>query len=38
VEAANDYASKDAGHLLGNAQDMLGGKIEEGGKGIKSEK
>jgi hypothetical protein len=38
VEAANDYASKDAGHLLGNAQDMLGGKIEEVGKGIKPEK
>lgn len=38
VEAANDYASKDAGHLLGNAQEMLGGKIEEVGKGIKLEK
>jgi hypothetical protein len=38
VEAANDYASKDAGHLLGNAQEMLSGKIEEVGKGIKPEK
>jgi Mitochondrial carrier protein len=33
---AEDLASKEAGHLLGNAQDMLGGKIEEAGKGIKS--
>lgn len=35
---AEDLASKEAGHLLGNAQDMLGGKIEEVGKGIKSDK
>ncbi|PMD40641.1 putative peroxisomal adenine nucleotide transporter 1 [Hyaloscypha variabilis F] len=35
---AEDLASKEAGHLLGNAQDMLGGKIEEVGKGIKTEK
>jgi hypothetical protein len=34
---ANEYASKEAGHLLGNAQEMLGGKIEEMGKVIKSE-
>jgi Mitochondrial carrier protein len=34
---AQDLASKEAGHLLGNAQDMLGGKIEELGKGIKTE-
>jgi hypothetical protein len=35
---AEDLASKEAGHLLGNAQDMLGGNIEEVGKGIKTEK
>jgi hypothetical protein len=35
---AEDMASKEAGHLLGNAQDMLGGKIEEVGKGIRTEK
>jgi hypothetical protein len=35
---AEDLASKEAGHLLGNAQDMLGGKIEEVGKGIKTNK
>jgi hypothetical protein len=34
---AEDLASKEAGHLLGNAQDMLGGKIEEVGKGIKTD-
>jgi len=34
---ANDYASKEAGHLLGNAQEMLGDKVEETGKGIKPE-
>lgn len=34
---ANDLASKEAGHLLGNAQEMLGGRIEEFGKGIKPE-
>ena len=38
AKTANDYASKEAGHLLGNAQEMLGGKIEEVGKGIKPEK
>jgi hypothetical protein len=37
VGNASDMASKEAGHLLGNAQEMLGGKIEEVGKGIKSE-
>jgi len=35
VKDANDIASKEAGHLLGNAQEQLGGKIEEIGKGIK---
>ncbi|KAE9367726.1 putative peroxisomal adenine nucleotide transporter 1 [Stipitochalara longipes BDJ] len=35
---AEDLASKEAGHLLGNAQDMLGGKIEKVGKGIKTDK
>jgi hypothetical protein len=35
---AEDLASKEAGHLLGNAQHMLGGKIEDVGKGIKPEK
>jgi hypothetical protein len=34
---AEDLASKEAGHLLGNAQDMLGNKIEEVGKGIKTD-
>jgi hypothetical protein len=34
---AEDLASKEAGHLLGNAQDMLGDKIEKVGKGIKTE-
>jgi len=34
---AEDLASKEAGHLLGNAQDMLGDKIEKVGKGIKIE-
>ncbi|KAG0647761.1 Peroxisomal adenine nucleotide transporter 1 [Hyphodiscus hymeniophilus] len=33
----NDYVSKDAGHLLGNARDMLGDKLIEGGKGVKNE-
>ncbi len=30
-----DLASKEAGHLLGNAQEMLGRNIEEVGKGIR---
>ena len=38
AKTANDYASKEAGHLLGNAQEQLGGKIEDVGKGIKPEK
>jgi len=38
TKSAEDLASKDAGHLLGNAQEMLGGKIEEVGKGIKGVK
>ncbi|KUJ19389.1 putative peroxisomal adenine nucleotide transporter 1 [Mollisia scopiformis] len=37
AKTANDYASKEAGHLLGNAQEMLGGKIERVGQGIKPE-
>jgi hypothetical protein len=40
-EAANtakDLANKEASHLLGNAQDQLGEKIEKVGKNIKSEK
>lgn len=37
VKNADDLASKEAGHLLGNAQEMLGGKIEDLGKGIKPE-
>lgn len=37
AKSANDLASKEAGHLLGNAQEMLGGKLEEVGKGIKPE-
>jgi len=37
VEGTNDIASKEAGHLLGNAQEQLGGKIVEIGKGIKPE-
>jgi len=32
---AEEYASEDAGHLLGNAREMLGGTVEEIGKGIK---
>jgi hypothetical protein len=35
---AEDLAGKEAGHLLRNAQDMLGDKIEEVGKGIKTDK
>lgn len=38
ANSANDLASKEAGHLLGNAQEMLGDKIEGKGKGIKSGK
>jgi len=38
VEGSHDLPSKEAGHLLGNAQEQLGGKIEEIGKGIKSDK
>lgn len=35
---AEDIASKEAGHLLGNAQDMLGRKLEQAGKDLKTEK
>jgi hypothetical protein len=38
AKTANDYVSREAGHLLGNAQEQLGDKIEEVGKGIKPEK
>ena len=34
---AEDFMSKEAGHLLGNAHEQLGGKIEELGKGIKKD-
>ncbi|CZR61285.1 related to peroxisomal ATP carrier [Phialocephala subalpina] len=37
AKTANDLASKEAGHLLGNAQEMLGDKIEKAGQGIKPE-
>jgi hypothetical protein len=37
AKTANDLASKEAGHLLGNAHEMLGDKIEKAGQGIKSE-
>lgn len=38
AENANDLMSKEAGHLLGNAQDQLGGKIDRAGNGIKQSK
>jgi hypothetical protein len=38
AKSANDLASKEAGHWLGNAKEMLGDKIEDVGKGIKLEK
>jgi hypothetical protein len=38
AKTAEELASKDAGHLLGNAQDQLGDKFERVGKGLKSEK
>ena len=37
AKTAEDYVSKDAGHLLGNARDMLGDKLVDGGKGVKNE-
>lgn len=37
AKTANDYASKEAGHLLGNAQEMLGDRIEKAGQGVKPE-
>ena len=36
-KSTNDLRSEQAGNLLGNAQDQLGGKIEKVGKGIKGE-
>ena len=38
AKSANDLASKEAGHLLGNAQEQLGDKIVDVGKGIKPDK
>ena len=38
AKTTKDYVSKDAGHLLGNARNMLGDKIVETGKGVKMEK
>lgn len=38
VKSAEDFASKEAGHLMGNAQDMLGDKLIGVGKGLKPEK
>jgi hypothetical protein len=38
TKVTDDHASKEAGHLLGNAQEQLGGKIEEEGKGFNSTK
>ncbi|EKD17571.1 uncharacterized protein L3040_006690 [Drepanopeziza brunnea f. sp. 'multigermtubi'] len=35
AKTANDFMSKEAGNLLGNAQEMLGGKIEEVGHTLK---
>ncbi|KAK6582270.1 hypothetical protein PZA11_004678 [Diplocarpon coronariae] len=34
AKSANDFTSKEAGNLLGNAQDMLGGKIAETGHSL----
>jgi hypothetical protein len=38
AKAADKYTSKEAGHLLGNAQEQLGNKIENLGKGMKEVK
>lgn len=35
AKTANDHSSKEAGHLLGNAQEQLGNGIEEIGKKVK---
>ncbi len=35
MKTVNDLGAKEAGHLMGNAQEQLGGKIEEVGQGIK---
>ena len=37
AKMAEDYVSKDAGHLMGNARDQLGDRIVRGGKGVKNE-
>ncbi|KAH7412803.1 mitochondrial carrier domain-containing protein [Cadophora sp. MPI-SDFR-AT-0126] len=36
AKTANDFSAKEAGNLLGNAQEMLGGKIEEAGHALKN--
>ncbi|KAK0121792.1 hypothetical protein ONS95_010075 [Cadophora gregata] len=36
AKTANDFSAKEAGNLLGNAQEMLGGKIEEVGHALKN--
>jgi len=36
AKTANDFSRKEAGNLLGNAQEMLGGKIEEAGHALKN--
>jgi len=38
AKTTGELASKDAGHLLGNAQDQLGDKLVGVGNGLKSEK
>merc|ERR1711981_576480 len=36
AKTAEDFSAKEAGNLLGNAQEMLGGKIEETGHALKT--
>jgi len=36
-KVTGEYVKKDAGHLLGNAREQLGDKIEKVGKGLKPE-
>jgi cell division septum initiation protein DivIVA len=38
AKSGSDIASQEAGHLLGNAQEMLGKNLEEAGKGIRPSK
>jgi len=35
AKSGSDLAKEQAGHLLGNAQEMVGGRMEEVGKSIK---